>query len=166
MNFAAITSGTSWFIDANVFVYDFAADPQYGPACRTLLERVESGELHGYVSSSVLHDVAHRLMTLEACTAFGWPYAGIAQRLRRNFDQIKMLQKFAQAVKAIQDIGVHVLSVDAAEVTTATEIARTHGLLCGDALIVSVMQANGLTMVASNDADFDRVSGITRASPI
>jgi predicted nucleic acid-binding protein len=36
----------------------------------------------------------------------------------------------------------------------------------GDALIVAMMQANGLTKLASNDADFDRVPGITRFSPV
>jgi predicted nucleic acid-binding protein len=34
--------------------------------------------------------------------------------------------------------------------------------LCGDATIVAVMRDHGLTGVASEDADFDRVSGITR----
>jgi len=32
-------------------------------------------------------------------------------------------------------------------------------------LIVAVMQANGLTNLASNDADFDRVPGLTRYAP-
>ena len=39
-------------------------------------------------------------------------------------------------------------------------------LLSGDALIVAVMQANGLSHLASHDADFDRVSGLTRYAPI
>ena len=59
MNFADIPSGASVFVDANVFVYDFAPDPQYGPPCRELMERIELG------------DVAHRLMTLEACQTLG-----------------------------------------------------------------------------------------------
>jgi predicted nucleic acid-binding protein len=37
-----------------------------------------------------------------------------------------------------------------------------HGLLCGDALIVAVMQERGLTDLASNDADFDRVPALVR----
>lgn len=35
-----------------------------------------------------------------------------------------------------------------------------------DALIVAVMQHHCLTNLASNDADFDRVSGITRYAPV
>jgi predicted nucleic acid-binding protein len=43
--------------------------------------------------------------------------------------------------------------------------SRLTGLLSNDALIVAVMQASGLTKLASNDADFDRVPGITRYAP-
>jgi predicted nucleic acid-binding protein len=38
-------------------------------------------------------------------------------------------------------------------------------LLSGDALVVAVMQANGLTNLASGDSDFDRVPSITRFAP-
>jgi predicted nucleic acid-binding protein len=31
---------------------------------------------------------------------------------------------------------------------------------------VALMRANGLTHLASNDADFDRVPGITRFAPV
>jgi predicted nucleic acid-binding protein len=37
--------------------------------------------------------------------------------------------------------------------------------LTNDAIIVAVMQVNGLTTLASNDPDFDRVPGITRYAP-
>jgi predicted nucleic acid-binding protein len=45
-------------------------------------------------------------------------------------------------------------------------VSRQTGLLSNDALIVAVMRANGLTKLASEDADFDRVPGITRYAPV
>ena len=36
----------------------------------------------------------------------------------------------------------------------------------GFTVIVAVMQANGLTNLASNDADFDRIPGLTRYAPL
>jgi predicted nucleic acid-binding protein len=50
-------------------------------------------------------------------------------------------------------------------VLAAARLSRQYELLSGDALIVAVMQANGLTQLASNDADFDRVAWITRFAP-
>jgi hypothetical protein len=84
MKFADLASGSSVFLDANVFIYAFAPDPQFGRSCTELLERIENHDLVGFTSPHVLSDVAHRLMSLEACVAFGWPYAGIAQRLNRH----------------------------------------------------------------------------------
>jgi predicted nucleic acid-binding protein len=40
------------------------------------------------------------------------------------------------------------------------------GLLSNDALIVAVMQVNGLVNLASADSDFDRLTGLTRYGPV
>ena len=45
-------------------------------------------------------------------------------------------------------------------------LSQQHELLTGDALILAVMQANALANIASNDADFDRVPGLTRYTPV
>jgi len=166
MTFASIPSGASVFLDANVFVYSYAADPTYGDACTDLRERVELGDLRGFMSSILLNEVAHRLMTLEACRTFGWSYAGIARQLRRHPGEIQKLYEFRKAIDEIVAIGIHILPVHVHDVLLAGDMAVRHGLLCGDALIVAMMQANGLMNLASNDADFDRVPGITRFGPV
>lgn len=166
MNFAAIRAGESVFVDANVFVYNFGPDPSLGPPSRGLLECIEAGEVKGYTSTHVLHDVAHRLMTLEACQTFGWPYSGIGQRLRRHPLEIQKLHQFRQALDEILAIGVQVLPVSAEQVLLAGDLSRAYGLLSGDALILAMMRNRGVTNLASSDADFDRVSEITRYTPL
>ena len=165
MTFADIPSGASVFVDANDFVYNFAPDPQYGPPCRGLLERIELGDLIGFCSTRELSDVAHRLMTLEACQTWGWPYAGIGQRLRTHREEITRLTRFQQALDEIVAFGVQVLPVTLPDVLRAGDLSRQHGLLSGDALIVALMQANTLSTLASNDADFDRVPSLNRYGP-
>ena len=49
MNLSAIASGSSVFVDANIFIYAFAPDQQLGPNCEQLLERIELHDLHGNV---------------------------------------------------------------------------------------------------------------------
>jgi predicted nucleic acid-binding protein len=165
MIFADIPAGDSVFIDANVFVYDFGPDPVFGPPCRGLLERVEHAEVKGCISANVLHEAAHRLMTLEACQTFGWPYAGIGQRLRRHPREIQQLHRYRDALDEIVGSGVMVLSVSARDVLLAGDLSRSHGMLSGDALILAVMQSHSLVNLASSDADFDRVLGIKRFAP-
>ena len=105
-------------------------------------------------------------MTLEACQTFGWPYSGIGQRLRRHLPEVRKLQRFRQALDEIIGMGVQVLPVSAAHVLLGGDLSRAHGLLSGDALVAAVMQSQGFTRLASADADFDRVPGIIRYTPV
>jgi predicted nucleic acid-binding protein len=166
MNFANLSPGDAIFLDANVIVYDFGPDPIFGPPSKALLKRIETGDLNCFISSPIFNDIAHRLMTLEACQTLGWRFAGIGQRLRRHPDEIKKLAKSRQALDEIIRLGIQVVPVNAHHVLLAGDLGRLHGLLSGDSLIVAVMQSHGLTRLASNDADFDRVPGISRYAPV
>jgi len=165
MTFLDIPAGDAVFLDANVFVYDFTPNPMLGPPCRELLERVLRQEVAGVTSSHVLSNVAHRLMTIEAADKFGWPMAGIGYRLQQHWADVQTLTKFRQSVEEIPNFGVQVLAVNLSDVLLAAEFSQQHGLLSGDALVVAIMQAHGITHLASHDADFDRVPGITRYAP-
>ena len=164
MILSTILSGISIFIDANIFIYAFAPEPKFGQACEQLLERIELRELHGYTSSQVLSDVAHRLMSLEACATYGWPFAGIAAQMQRHPAEIQKLTRFRQAVDAVAVIGIEVLPVFGRHVESAAALSQQLGLLSNDALVLAVMQEHGLSQLASHDTDFDRVQGIARFS--
>ena len=165
MTFAQIPSGVALFLDANTLVYHFTNEPKYGPACTQLLKRIEQRELRGFTSTHALADVAHRLMTLEAINLFGWPPARVAAQLRRHRREIPKLKVYLQAVARIPLLAIEVLPISLALVEAAALFSERHELLTGDALIVAVMQEHGLTNLASNDADFDRVPGLTRYAP-
>ena len=166
MNFAAIPEGSSVFFDANTLVYHFTGEPQYGVACSALIRRVASGEVRGFVSTDVLSDTAHRLMTLEAMQLHGWPQAGLAARLRKHHAEIARLTIHRQALAATSSLGLQALSITPALIDSAATLTVRFQLLMGDALIVAVMQAQGLLNLASTDRDFDRVPVITRYGPM
>jgi predicted nucleic acid-binding protein len=117
-------------------------------------------------STAVLGEVVHRLMTIETCDRFGWPVQGMANRLRRHPNEVQQLTRLLQALDEINAARVGLLAITPSLVPRATDLSRQTGLLYGDALIVAVMQDQGLTHLASLDADFDRVPGITRYSPL
>jgi hypothetical protein len=50
--------------------------------------------------------------------------------------------------------------------TFVDHFSQAQGILSNDAILIAVMQANGLTNLASHDADFDRVPGLTRYAPV
>jgi predicted nucleic acid-binding protein len=165
MTFGDIPISASVFLDANTFVYHYSQHPLLARPSTDLLERLERRELQGFTSADVLSDVSHRLMVLEAATVFAWTGAGITRRLRRHPDEIQKLTRFQQSIHAIAGFGIEIVPITASLVEAATTISRRAGLLSGDALIVAVMQSEGLTHLASHDADFDRVPGIIRYAP-
>jgi predicted nucleic acid-binding protein len=166
MTFANIPQGSQVFIDANPFVYHASADPIYGAACKQLMERIARREIEGFTSAHVLGDVAHRLMTLEAIANLGWAAKGIAVRLRHNSAEVQKLVRFRHAIDDVAQTGLHVLPVDFSLIAAGTALSQQYGLLTGDALVIAIMRQHHLTNLASLDADFDRVPGITRYSPV
>jgi predicted nucleic acid-binding protein len=165
MIFADLQAGASVFLDANTLVYHFEPHPVLGPPCTALIKRVELGEIAGVTSTHVLSEVAHRLMTMEAVKRFGWPFAGIAQRLRRHPAEVRQLSDFRDAIEAVPKLGLHILPPAASLIATAAVISQQTGLLSNDALVVAVMREHGIVNLASHDADFDRVPGLTRYAP-
>jgi predicted nucleic acid-binding protein len=166
MTFAGLLPGEAIFLDANPFVYHFVSDPQYGAACSQLLQRIENQEIEGLTSTHVLTEMAHRTMTVEAISAFNWPMSGIARRLRQHPALVQQLAGFHRAIERVLQSRIQVLTIPVPLIAVGASLSRQTGLLSNDALIVAVMQANGLTRLASNDADFDRVPWLTRYEPI
>jgi predicted nucleic acid-binding protein len=165
MTFPDIPAGSRVFVDSNTFVYHFGPHPVLQSPCQQLLERVSAGAIASVTSTAVLSDVAHRLMTLEAAGQYGWPMTGIAYRLKRHPAELQALANFRRSVEEVPNFGVQVLSVELPHVLSAAALSQQLGLLSGDALVVAMMQAHGLALLASHDADFDRVPGITRYAP-
>ncbi len=166
MTFADLVAGEAIFLDANPFVYHFTSDARYGAACSQFLQRIENQEIVGLTSTHVLTEVAHRIMAIEAISAFNWPAAGIARRLRQHPAQVQQLGGFHQAVERVLQSRIQVLTIPVPLITAGATLSRQTGLLSNDALILAVMQANGLARLASSDHDFDRVPGLTRYEPI
>jgi predicted nucleic acid-binding protein len=165
VTFADLLSGVAVFIDANTFVYHFTQHVVFGAACTDLLDRVRRQDLGGWTSSHVLSDVAHRVMTVEATARYSWPAAGVLKRLKQRPADVQALVQPRQAVDDIRAMGVQIAPVTADLVAAATLISQQTGLLTNDALVIAAMQAHGLTHLASHDADFDRVPGLTRYAP-
>ena len=115
-------SGTAirWFIT-------FSLTRSLGWSCTDLIERIEHPELVGYTSTHVLSEMAHRLMTLEACATFGWPYAGIAQRLRKHPSQVQTLTRFRQAIQEVPGYGIRVSTISPDLVDAAAALSQRRG---------------------------------------
>jgi predicted nucleic acid-binding protein len=91
--------------------------------------------------------------------------AGIAARLRKHPGEVQKLTAFRQAIQEVPQYGLQILTIPPALIDAVAAVSQQTGLLSNDALIVAVMQANAISKLASTDADFDRVPGLTRYEP-
>jgi predicted nucleic acid-binding protein len=165
MTFADLVAGDAVFVDANTLTYHFQPHPRWGPPCSNLLLRIENRELAGFTSTHVLSEVSHRLMTIQASVLFTWTFAGIGNRLRTNPAEVQKLTAFRQAIDEVLRSRLQVLTITPHMLAVGAIVSQQVGLLTNDGHIVAVMQAHGLTKLASLDTDFDRVPGITRYAP-
>ena len=103
-------------------------------------------------------------MVIEASQRFGWK-SKIVDHLKRQPAELQKLTAFKEAIEKVSELGIQLIAIPVDFVAAAASVSIQYGLLSNDALTVAVMQANGLTNIASNDADFDRVPWITRYAP-
>jgi hypothetical protein len=75
------------------------------------------------------------------------------------------LTSFRQAIEDLCIGRLQILAIAPAMVPTSAALSQQIGLLSNDAAVVAIMQCSGLTRIASNDPDFDRVPGLTRYAP-
>lgn len=104
-------------------------------------------------------------MTIEARSKLGWTAGKVVGRLKQNPAALKGLTAHRIAIHEILQSRIQILTVSPAILAAGSALTQQHGLLTNDALIVAMMQHQGLTNLASEDADFDRVPGITRYAP-
>jgi predicted nucleic acid-binding protein len=166
MIFADLQRGDAVFLDANIFIYHFAPDPVFGPPCSQLLQRIENQEILGFTGLHLLPEVAHKMMAAEANARLGWPFAGMANHLRRNPAEVQKLTHHRLAIDRIAHSRIQILPFTVARMVGATTVSQQFGLLTNDSLTITLMQGNGLSKIASNDTDFDRVPGLTRFGPV
>jgi len=149
-------------VDSNILVYHFQPHPVFGPTCNRLMERIERQDIEGLTFTNWLSEVARRRRLIEAAALPGWGSGKVLNRLKQQPSVIQQLTVYQTAVDAVLQSRMVVISVPGALVSTAAALSRQHSLLTNDALIVAIMQQHGLTNLASADADFDSVPGITR----
>jgi predicted nucleic acid-binding protein len=166
MTFPDLVTGDSVFVDANTLIYHCTQDPIFGTACTGLLDRIGRGEIAGFTSTHVLLEVCHRLMTLEAARRLGKPPGTMVKFLKSHLDEIRRLTSYRQAIEDLCHSQLQILTISAALVATTAALSQQIGLLTNDAAVVALMQAHGLSKLANNDPDFDRVPGITRYAPL
>ena len=160
-----IPDGASCFLDSNILYYALIPTPPISAGCLALLNRIVAGRVQAAVSVPVLSDVMHKVMISEVASLTGRDRAGLIGYLGKHPEIIGNLTQYPQVPSRLGLIPLTVLPLDQQILLDASRLAVQHRLLTNDALIVALMQRDGLVHLVTNDDDFDSVTGLTVWKP-
>lgn len=114
----------------------------------------------------VVHEATHKFMVGEAHQKglFTGPEKG-AKYLAKHPEEVKILSAYwANTIRPLK-LNVLLLPIKK-EIVDEAQIERVNaGLLTNDSLIVAAMREYGISLLATNDHQFEVVSGISVFSP-
>lgn len=153
--------GSDVFLDANIFIYGLSG---VSAQCRTLLRDCSEELVTGISSYHVVSEVTHRLMCIEAQSK-----ALAGQRPRETLgahpERVMQLTDYWTDIERLLSLNILFLAVDEDTIRAANIERQQYGLLNNDSLIVASMRNYGLSLLASRDNGFERVSNVTMYSP-
>jgi len=149
------------FIDANIFIYGLSGKSM---ECKKFLSRCATEEIFGFSLYEVVNEATHHLMTAEACKK-GLIKSPSTDLLRKKFHVIPALVDYWEETKRILNLNLGFVANERDIVLSAHPERQAACLRTNDSMIVSCMRTYGITNLASNDSEFDRVVGIVVYKP-
>ncbi|NVM26959.1 MAG: type II toxin-antitoxin system VapC family toxin [Desulfobacterales bacterium] len=166
MFFSDLESGSSIFVDANIFVYHFSKRSRFNPASTNFLECVEKRDFIGVTSTLVVQEATHRMMIMEAAGILANIKAKDYVKYRKaNPDISKRLENHRVIPEKIAFFNLEIISPDITTIVRSQQMKRRYGVLSNDALSLQIMEDLKINNLASNDSDFERVDFIKLYKP-
>ena len=126
------------FLDSNIFLFALIGEGPSAESALNLLDRIARGECEAITSVLVLDEVMWGL------------------HKKKEFQ----LEQSIRNIYELPNLTVVELYADAPLV--AVEFIKKYNLKPRDAMHCAFMQQHGISTIASNDSDFDKIKGIKR----
>ena len=161
-----IDTGTTIFIDANIFLYEILDHWKYAEPCNSFLEHVNMGKYHAVMSVLVCNEVFHRVMIAEVVERYGIEPKSAVNYLKKNWEVVRELNKAYDAMLNIDAIeNLEIVEIDREVYDIALEYSKKYGLLSNDAVHLATIKKHGITNIATNDRDFERIEWLNIWKP-
>lgn len=158
MKLKGIQRSSKVFIDSNIITYHLSGHSIFGGASRNFLKDVERGEYESYVNDVVLSEVLLNFIKSELFRLRGIKPHRVVREIKRDPSLIGLVN-FDAVTKLFENLRVEILPVEY-KCKELVEFISGYFLLPNDALHVATMKRYGITNIATNDPDFERVGWI------
>ncbi|MEW5719010.1 MAG: type II toxin-antitoxin system VapC family toxin [Chloroflexota bacterium] len=157
------------FVDANIFLFHAFDDEKHGQAATSFLARIENEEIEALTSSLVVDAVFFKILVQEAAAHLDKPTIWNIKRAMKDKTFVEKIYKpvleYKSYVESLSLLGMRIVDVTDAHMLAAADIGAELGLLITDAAHVAVMREQGISHLATADADLFHIEGITTWIP-
>lgn len=162
MKLDSLKAKSTVFIDANIFIYHFTG---VSDESSFFLSQCESGMFNGVTSANVIFEVLHRLMMVEAVQKRLVHPPNLVTKLKKHPEKIKQLHDYFANTQKIEQMGILIRPISATIILKSQNNRIRYGLMVNDSIIVTIMEEEGISYLATKDKGFHSVAGITVLSP-
>ena len=152
--------GNVVYVDSNIFIYDTTEHPKYSLPCSNFLDRVESGGITGITSILTVNETIHKLSIIELSSKMKERPVSIIRMVKKDPSLLDALDIPYIAAEDIMDMNLEIVSFSNLIFEKALRFMKQHRLMSNDAVHLATMQRYGITNIATNDGDFERVRGL------
>jgi len=160
-----LPSGSAIYIDSNIFIYEVTNHPKYTAASSSFLDRVESGEVVGVASVLGITEEVHKLSIIELSSKLKKKPQSIVSLIKNDPTLLDKLETPFIAAQNILSMNLEIINLIIPRLIDALELMKSYRLLSHDAIHVAAMKARGISNIATNDPDFERVAWLTVWKP-
>lgn len=161
-----IPANVSLLLDANIVIYALFPQVSQHESCQKLLERGARGELQLHLAVNTAADVIHRAMVLELLAQGSFQKSADAVTyLKKNPQAVQNLTRYKTILRDLKPAQINILPLTYRDLHNSRLFRDEYGLMVNDSIMVAVMKRERIQHLATNDADFERVPGITVCTP-
>jgi predicted nucleic acid-binding protein len=153
-----LPDGTIVYVDSNIFIYDATNHPKYAASCSIFLDRIESGEISGVTSILSINETVHKLSIIELSTKLKKKPALIIALVKKDPSLLDNLVAPFLAAENIMNMNLEIVNLLVPMFVVVLESMKRYRLMSNDAIHVATMKKRGITDIATNDPDFERVN--------
>ena len=157
--------GNVVYVDSNIFIYDTTEHPKYSLPCSNFLDRVESGGITGITSILTVNETIHKLSIIELSSKMKERPVSIIRMVKKDPSLLDALDIPYIAAEDIMDMNLEIVSFSNLIFEKALRFMKQHRLMSNDAVHLATMKRYGITNIATNDGDFERVRGLNVWKP-
>ncbi len=162
MKLSEIKEGEGVFIDANIFIYHFTGISQ---ECKEFLKQCLQKKYIAYTSLSILAEVCHRLMAIEAVSLGMVKPKNPSISLQKDPGCVKNLYTYYTQITNILSWDIKIIPTPDNIFIKSQNYRQRFGLLTNDSFIPVYMEQSGINHLASADKLFKTIPHILLCSP-